>query len=235
LENIIKSHEVTIHSLEHTVGDLKGKLALLASENERINKILAERLREIDTLRVRIHELEGIVKTHEVTIQSLEHTIGDLKGKLALLSSENERLNSILAERLREIDVLRVRVHELEGQVRSYEVLINELKGKLSLLASENERLNLLVAEKLRIIQEWEQKYLVLENLYLSIKETTEQLGLIKSRYDQAVEISERHEPMLRASHDAKVGRKTIVTESTTLRQSQARTEGPMSSTIRNF
>jgi len=210
------------------INDLKGKIALLSSENERLNAILSEKLREIDVLRVRVHELENQVKSYEVLIN-------ELKSKLSLLASENERLNKILAERLREIDTLRARVSELESQVRSLEALVNDLKNKLSLLASENERLNLLVAEKIRIIQEWEQKYLVLENLYLSIKETTEQLGLIKRRYDQAVEISERNEPMLRASHDAKVGRKTIITETESLRHSQAKTEGLMNSGIRNF
>ena len=132
-----------ISRLQQEVDQLRTRVAVIPQleqrleASERENQALRQALQDRERL---INESRVIALEQEVKI------IQEPKGRIALPSFENERLNSIITERVREIESLRIRVVELERTV----AIIPELQGKISLLASENERLNVLLIEKIR-------------------------------------------------------------------------------------
>lgn len=220
---------VKITQFEGNNNELKGKLTLLVSENERLNRVLAEKT---DLLRARVVELEkGLGQLNELRakisqlltenerlsciivdkskeIESLKlrrpHN-NEFEGKYHLALQERDRLNSILGERLKEIDALRTRIIEIEKNFHQSD----ELRGKLALLASENDRINHLLNEKMITIREWESKYSTLEALYKKVKISVDSLEEVKRNLVQSIEHTERKEPSLRKSRSGEVVKKT--------------------------
>jgi len=177
-ERIINELNVRITGYEQRLVDLdqlKGKLALLSSENERLNMILTDKVREIEGLKVRLNELLIVEQ------------------KYVVLVKDNSSLNALYNERIREIQILSAKIKDMDAKLSE----MSALQGKLALLASENDRLNQIIIEKIQIIQEWELKYTALEQLYISIKETTDHLEIVKRRYQEAVIASEKLDPKL--------------------------------------
>ena len=225
LNSLVFDKQKEIEDLKYKIRGLEDKYTLSFQEKDRI---LAERLREIDLLRIRITQSEGnnelkgkltllvsenerldrilTEKTKEIDILKLRPVYNnEFEGKYHLALQERDRLNSILSERLREIDVLRMRIKEIERN--SYQS--DELRGKVALLASENDRLNRSLNEKVTIIREWESKYSSLEALYKKVKLSVDSIEEVKRNLVQSIEHTERREPSLRNSRSGEVAKKT--------------------------
>ena len=141
--------------------DLRQKLSILATENQRLNCVVFDKQKEIEDLKCKVHDWEEkyikkdrilTEKLREidllrvrVTVTHFEGSNTELKGKLSLLASENERLNGVLAEKT---ELLRARVIELEKGLGQF----NELRTKVSLLITENERLSCILIDKTKEI-----------------------------------------------------------------------------------
>lgn len=180
LIQMLNEREATIANLSIRVSDcekelilfetLKSKHMLLSQEAQRLNTILVEKLKEIDALRIIAQEKAILDENYAVMMQDRDH------------------LSTTLKERIQEIMILKKQIEIRDEQLS----VIPELKGKITLLASENDRLSSIIIEKITIIEEWQMKYEALEQLYLTVKETTEHLDFIKRRYQEAVQTSEK-------------------------------------------
>ena len=164
-----------ITELEGINTEFKGKLALLASENDRLGCALVDKRTEIDGLKhklAHVHELEDKYNAVLYVRDQLNHAITErnkelnalrvkytdtenilcqneeMKSKLAIIATENQRLSCTLADRLRETDVLRAKIVELEKNLGQF----NELKARTSQLITENERLSCLLVERTKEI-----------------------------------------------------------------------------------
>ena len=111
------------------ITDLGLQINDLLNENRKLNDALQDRLREIDSLRVRIRDLE-----------TNQGPSGDILNKLAILTSENERLNALIVEIRSENDRLR--------QSSGDSTRLNQLTVQINGLLDENRRLNDLLNEK---------------------------------------------------------------------------------------
>jgi len=170
-DKMIAELNVQISAYEYEDKDtlkMKGKVSALISENKRIQA-----------------ELEAY--------KSKGSSDSSVKVKKLLL--EKEKLDIIITEQVREIEILKARLNVLDHE-------------KVNQLTSENKRLSLTILEHIEVIKEWEHKYRVLEKLYLSVKEATDELHVIKKKYQDAVITSEREEPSLRTSVDGRVTKK---------------------------
>jgi len=124
-----KANEVNALYLKSREGDgheYKEKIILLASENERLNELVKHKLEEIESMRKKIYDL-----------QISTTTSGDLHTKIALISTENERL-------VGEVESLRRRVRDDRS---------GDLIAQINYLQSEKVRLEGLISEKSREIE----------------------------------------------------------------------------------
>lgn len=98
------------------------------------------------------------------------------------LVQERDRLTAVVNDKQRETEHLKSRIGQLERS--------SHVGGGFddSHLAQENQQLRLAV-------QDWQNKYSVLENLYISLRETTEQLDVIKTKNQNIINMSEQAEP----------------------------------------
>jgi len=82
--------------------------------------------------------------------------------------------------------------------------LLADADKNMKILLTDKEKLTATVSEKIKLIEEWEIKYSVLEKLYVSVKEATIELDYVKRKYEEACDLTERSEPKLRLSVEAR-------------------------------
>jgi len=148
---------------------------------------------QITELTVQIGQRDKEIESLRLKITGFEKNGGDIQGRLRLLIDENQRLTTLIDERVVEIGRLNARL-----------AILADADAKFKALTADNEKLTATLTEKLKIIEEWEIKYSVLEKLYISVKEATIELDYVKRKYEEACEITERSEPKLRLSVEAR-------------------------------
>lgn len=117
-----------------------------AEEIEKIREILQSKSKELDQLRITNTQLDG-------TIQDLRDQLGQLyeyQSKLAMLSSEIERLQKMLENKAQQIDILNQKLQRLEtqlDQLKSVEQDKQAFESKAAMLQAENQRLQELLAQ----------------------------------------------------------------------------------------
>ena len=134
-------------SYKSRLTEYENKIALLSQEIERLNSMLRTKDDELYSFRSRYEQLE--VSSREMG--GYKSRLSEYENKLALLSQEVERLNSMLRNKDDEIYGLRRDIQNLEISSResaSYQGQIREYENKLALLSQEVERLNGLVRTK---------------------------------------------------------------------------------------
>jgi len=124
LESRIKELEATTAQLN----ELKGELS---QENQRLDHLRMDQIKEIKSLRMKVAQGK------------------DFESNNALLIQERKSLNDVLTETHKEVDELKSKVRELEATTAQ----LNELKGELSQITAENERLSYLLVERTKEIE----------------------------------------------------------------------------------
>ena len=89
------------------IGELETKISILLGENDRLNKIINEKFKEM-------------------------HKYLDMEGKLIMLNTENERLQIALNEKLKELDLVKGRLGDLENRLREQTQQRSEIKKSTS-------------------------------------------------------------------------------------------------------
>eukprot|EP01017_Pseudomicrothorax_dubius_P027002 TRINITY_DN3065_c0_g1_i4.p1 TRINITY_DN3065_c0_g1~~TRINITY_DN3065_c0_g1_i4.p1 ORF type:complete len:1166 (-),score=419.48 TRINITY_DN3065_c0_g1_i4:1080-4577(-) len=112
--------------------ELEAKLANLGQENTRLGRWAQELREEAEAWRQRAEELERMQN------ETVRAKIEELENHIAMLSSENQRLRQLLAEKDRERARLEEDLGNLQRQIR-------ELQDRLAMNSTEIERLNRLV------------------------------------------------------------------------------------------
>ena len=175
--NEYRSYEVKVREYEN-------KLALMASELQRLNDMLAKGKNENEQLRNRIKEFEVI-----------ELKIREYENKINLLTSEIDRLNSVLKTRGDELSDWKTKYSKLEISINEYRGLENKLREYESTVAGmqrEIERLNGLIRERHDDLEKEKVKRSKLENdistikvLEMRIQEYENKLALITSELER--------------------------------------------------
>jgi chromosome segregation ATPase len=101
------------------------QLNTLLEENRKLNDLLAERVRENDSMRIKIRDLETVGGNASV-----------YRDKLQLVTTENERLNIVILDLRREIDNLKISGGD-----------VSELRSRINLLTTDNENLRRQLAD----------------------------------------------------------------------------------------
>jgi hypothetical protein len=233
-ERTISELSVKIGSSSTTITDYeatKNKVLAYAAENERLAGVIGEQLKTIDGLRFRIAQLTEVESSLAVTAEEKSRLLATLTEKLAEIdalkaqlvdarnwemrfrsvSGDKDQLLATLSDKLKLIDTMNLQIASLQIEVAK----IPELQSKIAVLLADNERLNITLIEKIRIIDEWAVRYSSLEQLYLNIKETTEQLDFVKRKYETVVTTHQQKEAELRASSELRKSQ-TILRTTTT-------------------
>ena len=176
--------------------DLNERLAQSNKENSRLNdqinqiKESAEGLRDLEGAQLRISQLEDEIRVKDQTLSGLDE-------RLAQLGEENSRLNDQInqiresAEGLRDLEGAKVRISQLEDEIRVNDQTISGLEERLAQLGEENSRLN----DQINQIRESAEDLRDLEGARSSISQLEDELKIkdqTLSRLD--VEISRLEE-----------------------------------------
>ena len=152
---VIKTVEVPVEVVRTVEVDSRDR-GKLEYELKRFQELLEAKNREAEEWRMRMGELERLV----VDLRMKERLTIEYENKLALMSTELERLKGICEER-------RVRIVEYEriiGELRIKEGLLKEYENKLALLSGELERQKNLLKMKVEQMKDNEHKVIVLNN-----------------------------------------------------------------------
>lgn len=153
--NILKSNKgahsrtnFRTSSPDREVAKLQEKIALLVAENERINRSLLEKSKEVEKARTTLgrghkdtyageekrasllNEENKRLKAQIQELQSRSEELSDYKSKIGVIVEENDRLNQLLNDFTRESKDLKSEVSELEQQLvytRKENMRLNEL------------------------------------------------------------------------------------------------------------
>ena len=163
----LKQQIVDLQRGSGAIESYKANITLLSTENERLNSLLISNLKEIDTLRIKalqfeshrtvvneLHvriegltrELDGLRRVNAEKSNNIEQlrkkSVGDqsleLKTRVEVLLTENERLNSLLDDKMREAEALRFKAGETE---RSAGRRSSQVTSDITRLNDDNQRL----------------------------------------------------------------------------------------------
>lgn len=152
---IVKTVEVPVEVVRTVEVESRDR-GKLEYELKRFQELLEAKNREAEEWRIRMAELERIV----VDLRMKERLLVEYENKLALMSTELERLKGMCEER-------RVKIVEYErliGELRIKEGLLKEYENKLALLSGELERQKNLLKMKVEQMGDNEHKVIVLNN-----------------------------------------------------------------------
>jgi chromosome segregation ATPase len=99
---------VQINDLNGRVLELEGKVALLASENLRISKLLSQKSYELDAAK------------NEISVKLL--IIAEMEEKLKGLTVELDRISALLVTKRSELDEWKARCGSLENRIHDFEI-----------------------------------------------------------------------------------------------------------------
>ena len=142
------------------LSDAENKIEILRKELERINQILKEEHDELLEWQEKYSRLEEALTDS----QSREAIIHQLENKIAILTTEIERLNLILKSKFHENE-------EYVLEIQRNENMINDYNVKLKILNQEIDRLSDLNFEHNKELESWREKYTDFENLQKKYQE----------------------------------------------------------------
>ena len=158
-----------------SIEKLRFKITLLES---RPPQVIQKRIEvPVEVIRIddrRIRELEEESRGFRITIEelkgereALKRREIDLQNKLALISSEIERLNSLLRTRTSEIDEWRTKYTKMEYTITQ----TRDVEVKFAFLNTEIERLTIVKVQYEKELEEWRYKYAQYAELTSKIQE----------------------------------------------------------------
>jgi chromosome segregation ATPase len=117
-------------------------------EVQRLIKIISEQREEIESWRSKCNHLES----HMSHFRGGENRVKELEGRVSILLAENQKMNSLINEKILEIEAWRSKYAKLE-------ISITEFRGLEARNRDLESRINLLLNE----LEQWKQKYYDLE------------------------------------------------------------------------
>lgn len=117
-------------------------------EVQRLIKIISEQREEIESWRTKCSHLES----HMAHFRGGENRVKELEGRVSILLAENQKMNSLINEKILEIEAWRSKYAKLE-------ISITEFRGLEARNRDLESRINLLLNE----LEQWKQKYYDLE------------------------------------------------------------------------
>ena len=199
---------IEARSLEIKIKEYEGTINMLQRELERLNDILRGKHDDLEKEKVKRSKLEANISV----IKSLEMRIEEYENKIAMITSEIERLNNLLGKERdekekfrikiyeyeqklnsfsnvqRELDTWRKRYGELEitlSEYRTYEIRVKEYENKLVLLSSELERLKSMNNQKTEEIETWKIKYYKIESSLSQIRDYEMKIQMLGQEIDR--------------------------------------------------
>lgn len=157
-----------LRGYEGRCSEFEQKIVLLSQEIERLTNFARSKQQEVDEWKSRSYQQENALNEAKAKIQSLEGKIRDFENRVALLTSEIERLNTVLKQRIGENDELRIRISQLESQleiIKQYELKISQYEERVALMSQEVQRLNGSLRGKQQEIDELRGKIAQFESL----------------------------------------------------------------------
>ena len=98
------------------IRDYEGRIALLTQEIERLNSMMRGKSDEIEQWKVRCSKYEISISEY----RSYDNKLKDYENRIALLSQEIERLNSMLKTRSQDIEYWKTKYSQLEYSIYQY-------------------------------------------------------------------------------------------------------------------
>jgi chromosome segregation ATPase len=165
--NLLHSEYIAIQTQHRQLQDELSNVSLLSQEKEDKEKQLEEALQrenhymlELENMKERVFELEGLAETDSLAIQQLEKELVSARNELSLEVTQREKLEAAIEEQKQEIQVTRVKLeasqeecarlsedktrlqHELETKIANMKLLENSQNAELqSQLKEMNENL----------------------------------------------------------------------------------------------
>lgn len=155
-----------IEKLTNILTEFKTKLAVISEENAKLNQLLNEKQRIIETLNVSLRENQRrdlvVEKENEVYISAdktdlvtqLEEKIAQLLVQNRQLAQEKDAIRASLASERREFDGFRGRLSEINILASQIKIYDEEKKRMSKLVDRERNQFKLVLIEKDRIINE---------------------------------------------------------------------------------
>ena len=122
--------EDAIEAKDHTISSLGEKISRLQDDNAQLNNQIienAQRLKELEDPGSRIAQLEDAMEAKEEAISGLDETVAQLR-------EENARLSEQIgesAERLKELEGAKLRVSQLEDEIKVKDQAFSRLDEKV--------------------------------------------------------------------------------------------------------
>jgi chromosome segregation ATPase len=204
LENDINGYRKN----EGLLKDLEKNNAMLTKEIERLNGNLKNQAGELNDFRVRYSKIESSLNEYK----NIEEKLRDYQNKIALLTTEMERLNDLLKDRNKEISQLENEKLEIYQQISYYKNYESKIGEKDQIIAKNNETINALK----RDIENWQiktrdadTKARELENTLFRASQEKEKLGsmikLKNSEYEELRGQYSRLEPEMRRKNELEI------------------------------
>lgn len=130
--------------LPGTRKDYETKISLLEEEIERLNKLLKERLVEIEDFKTNVSKLEIELKARK----ELEKEVRENEQRLKDCLSDLDKANLILKDKANECDSTRLRSGQLEARLREMLTKNSEYEHKIMELSDVIQRLNEVLKNK---------------------------------------------------------------------------------------
>jgi len=198
---------VELEASETALGDLKIRLSLLNSENDRLNGLISEKVKESDDLRRRLMELQSasvqlehilgenkryqdLLTARDTDIEQLRRRISELernpseahgvKAQLSVLNEEHQRVRSSLDIKNKEAEDWRAKYFEVQKDL----LQVSDLKVRIQALQGENDRLNGVVTERFREIEDLKRR---LADVHVNVgtEELRAKLALVNQENDR--------------------------------------------------
>lgn len=130
--------------------DLEKNNGMLTKEIERLNGNLKNQAGELNDYRVRYSKIESSLNEYK----NIEEKLRDYQNKIALLTTEMERLNDLLKDRNKEISQLENEKLEIYQQISYYKNYESKIGEKDQIISKNNETISALK----RDIENWQIK-----------------------------------------------------------------------------
>lgn len=115
-------------------------------------------------------------------VPQLEAKNMELEEKVAILTTEIERLNQILQNKSNEIDEWRMNYAKMEQQCRQCQITIQQLEDKIALLSQEIERLNQILEQKRQEIEGYRERIQKFEYTIMQMKQFEDKVPELENR-----------------------------------------------------
>ena len=190
---------VTNRSLAEELAAVKermGRLTIL----ERLEEQMKEKLRENDVLLAKVRELENLLRD----LKNFEDTIREYENKIAMISSELERMRMVNTNKGKELQELQEKYNRLDSKYNealTLEVRLLDAEKALELKDKDNQQLRLLLQQKDDAITALEQQIALMQEGFREIEVLKETIVAFEKEvkgYEALVEEKLRELELLR-------------------------------------